>query len=362
MLMPCAGDDAEGPHQRAGLVAHRERQRAAATAIRGRGRRDGQLRGSLRPAPGPGNASGCCARPGCPRPGWPGRRVVPPAARARPPTQLVAVGDELARPRRVRGGQQRPWPRAQERLRLAQRLDVRVDPLDGVDTLAGQRRQAESHGHDGLGDDDRSCCRAAGRRPRAPHRRRRSRWAACPPLPRPSSTTRPRPRSAAPGGLGARVGGQHGVLRERARLAREGDLERQRSPGASRHTGRSLRANVSGTWGTGRVAHRVRSAAFRSARRNDHRPRLGTCRGDAVETPRIVRPGRTTGVVRRVRHPGTTLAALIHSDAPNHGQDSDLDGSRCSAPSAVGGAPCGLRRASRWRTRASRPAPPRRPR
>ena len=54
---------------------------------------------------------------------------------------------------RVGGRQQRPLARAQERLSLGQRLDMRVDTLDVLEPVTGQPRQTEPHGHDDLTDD-----------------------------------------------------------------------------------------------------------------------------------------------------------------------------------------------------------------
>jgi hypothetical protein len=67
---------------------------------------------------------------------------------------LPPVGDELARAGRVVGRQQAPRPGAQERLGLAERLDVGVDALDVLEILARQRRQAEPDRHDHLANDD----------------------------------------------------------------------------------------------------------------------------------------------------------------------------------------------------------------
>ena len=67
---------------------------------------------------------------------------------------LALVGDGLAGAGRVVGRQELPRPAAQERLGLAERLDVRVDPLDVVDPLARQRGQAQADRHDDLGADD----------------------------------------------------------------------------------------------------------------------------------------------------------------------------------------------------------------
>ena len=66
----------------------------------------------------------------------------------------ASVGDGLARAGGVVRRQQLPRPRAQERLGLAERLDVRVDPLDVLDPLAGQRGEAEAHRDDDLAADD----------------------------------------------------------------------------------------------------------------------------------------------------------------------------------------------------------------
>ncbi len=66
---------------------------------------------------------------------------------------LPPVDDGLAGAGRVVGREQLPRPRPQERLRLAERLDVRVDPLDVLETLAGQRREAEPDRDDDLAAD-----------------------------------------------------------------------------------------------------------------------------------------------------------------------------------------------------------------
>ena len=66
---------------------------------------------------------------------------------------LATLGDRLAGTGRVVGRQQLPRAGAQEGLGLAERLDVRVDALDLVEPLAGQRRQAEPDRHDDLADD-----------------------------------------------------------------------------------------------------------------------------------------------------------------------------------------------------------------
>ena len=61
----------------------------------------------------------------------------------------------LAGAGRVVGGQTSVHGRgAQESLRLAERLDVRVDPLDILEPLAGQRGQAQPDRDDDLADDD----------------------------------------------------------------------------------------------------------------------------------------------------------------------------------------------------------------
>ena len=67
---------------------------------------------------------------------------------------LAAVGDGLAGAGGVVRREELPRPRAQERLGLAERLDVRVDPLDVLEPLAGQRREAEADRHDDLAADD----------------------------------------------------------------------------------------------------------------------------------------------------------------------------------------------------------------
>ena len=56
---------------------------------------------------------------------------------------LSTLHDRLARAGGVVRGQQRPGPSPQKGVRLAERLDVRVDPLDGLEPLAGQRRKAQ---------------------------------------------------------------------------------------------------------------------------------------------------------------------------------------------------------------------------
>ena len=66
---------------------------------------------------------------------------------------LGAVGDGLAGAGRVVGRQQLPRPAAQEGLGLAERLDVRVDALDVVERLAGQRGEAEADRDDDLAAD-----------------------------------------------------------------------------------------------------------------------------------------------------------------------------------------------------------------
>ena len=80
-----------------------------------------------------------------------------PEQRRRPRRQdrrraaLRAVDDEPARAGRVVGRQQRPRPGPQERLGLAERLDVRVDPVDLVEPLAGQGGEAQPDRDDDLG-------------------------------------------------------------------------------------------------------------------------------------------------------------------------------------------------------------------
>ena len=66
---------------------------------------------------------------------------------------LAAIGDGLAGPGRVVGREQLPRPGPQERLGLAERLDVRVDPLDVVEPLAGQRSEAQPDRDDDLAAD-----------------------------------------------------------------------------------------------------------------------------------------------------------------------------------------------------------------
>ena len=89
------------------------------------------------------------------------------SARTSRPKSAAARGDRTAAaprsPRsamalpgagRVVGREELPRPRPQERLGLAERLDVRVDALDVVDPLTGQRREAEADRHDDLAADD----------------------------------------------------------------------------------------------------------------------------------------------------------------------------------------------------------------
>ena len=69
---------------------------------------------------------------------------------------LAGVRDGFAGPGRVVGRQELPRPCAQEHLGLAERLDMRVDPLDVLEALARQGRQAQPDRDDDLADDVRS--------------------------------------------------------------------------------------------------------------------------------------------------------------------------------------------------------------
>ena len=69
----------------------------------------------------------------------------------RPP--FAGLRDGLAGTGRVVGREELPRPRPQERLGLAERLDVRVDALDVLEPLAGERGEAQPHGHDDLAGD-----------------------------------------------------------------------------------------------------------------------------------------------------------------------------------------------------------------
>ena len=66
---------------------------------------------------------------------------------------LAGVDDGLAGPGRVVRREELPRAGAQERLGLAERLDVRVDALDVVEPLSGERGEAERDRHDDLAAD-----------------------------------------------------------------------------------------------------------------------------------------------------------------------------------------------------------------
>ena len=65
----------------------------------------------------------------------------------------AAVRDHLAGARGVGGREQAPVAGPQECLGLTQRLDVGIDPLDVLEPLTGERRQAQPDGHDDLAHD-----------------------------------------------------------------------------------------------------------------------------------------------------------------------------------------------------------------
>ena len=67
---------------------------------------------------------------------------------------FTALADHGAGTRGVVGREQAPGSGPEEPLGLAERLDVRIDPLDLVESLSGQRRQAEADGHHDLAHDD----------------------------------------------------------------------------------------------------------------------------------------------------------------------------------------------------------------
>ena len=69
----------------------------------------------------------------------------------RPP--FAAVSDGLAGARRVVGREELPRTGPQERLGLAEGLDVRVHALDVLEPLARERGEAQPHGDDDLAGD-----------------------------------------------------------------------------------------------------------------------------------------------------------------------------------------------------------------
>ena len=176
-----------------------------------------------------------------------------PSARTSRPNSAAALGDRtaaapsscairdgLAGTGRVVGGQELPRPLPQEGLGLAERLDVRVDPLDRVEPLAGQGGEAQADRHDDLGPDDeivleqqvvvlahravddvldrdhagdRRRPRRRARTPRGTPRPRRARRRRTRPARRPRRTPRARPRRRSARGAGGRhrlVSRRHG--------------------------------------------------------------------------------------------------------------------------------------------------------
>ena len=150
MFRPCSAKTRRTVEQRPGLVADRDDERRPARSTGAGAARSG---GAVRPGQDqePGPVAGQVAdvvgqdlepeqRRGARR--QDGRRAA-----------LAAVGDGLAGAGRVVGRQELPGPAAQERLGLAERLDVRVDALDVVEPLAGERGEAERDRHDDLAAD-----------------------------------------------------------------------------------------------------------------------------------------------------------------------------------------------------------------
>ena len=138
------GEHGQAAQERPRLVANAEHEGGAHGAVRGR--RAGRRRaGSSTPArrhdqePRPvlGDALDPVGEDLQAEPGGGARRED-----GRGPA-LATLDDRLAGARRVVGGQQRPGPGPQECVRLAERLDVRVDPLDRLEPLARQRREAQ---------------------------------------------------------------------------------------------------------------------------------------------------------------------------------------------------------------------------
>ena len=151
MLRPWLGEDPQDGQQRARSRCGRRRRSSSGDASAS----DHEAPAvGVRAGRGRGTASGCPAGRRSRRPAPPGRRgAAARGERTAAAPRSPRVRDGLAGAGGVVGRQELPGPRAQERLGLAERLDVRVDALDVLEPLAGQRREAQADRHDDLARD-----------------------------------------------------------------------------------------------------------------------------------------------------------------------------------------------------------------